>query len=87
MCWDQVLVQVLVGVLGCPSVGGSRCTNWDEHISTKCGGSRCVGMKVLVGSVRGSRCVGMKVLVGRCGGSRCVVMKVLVVWGVVGVLG
>ena len=46
---------------------------WDEGISRECGGSRCVVMKVLVGSV---------------GGSRCVVMKVLPpVWGVVGVLG
>ena len=37
------------------------------------GGSRCVVMKVLVGSVGGSRCVGMKVLV-QCGGTRCVGM-------------
>ena len=35
----------------------------DEGISRKCGGSRCVGMKVLVG-----RCFGMKIPTRKCGG-------------------
>ena len=42
MCWDEVI---------------SREVCWDEGISRECGGSRCVVMKVLVGSVGDSRCV------------------------------